>query len=255
VAFFDSSHPLVIAHRGLARDYPENTLPAFAAGLEAGADILETDVHVSKDGQVIVAHDSTLDRVAGLPGRIADYTAQQLADIDLGGGIGFPTLVELLEAFPQAKINIDVKTPEAVPAFVDAIIQLRATERVLVASFDEASRVSAVSQLDGVATSASKKHFLPGLMCSLATGGKCLANIFDGIDAVQAPVFYLGVKIVSKRFVSQLTQIGKQFHVWTINDADQMATLFDLGVTGIMTDRADVAVEVRNQYISDTSGG
>jgi glycerophosphoryl diester phosphodiesterase len=249
VTFFTDSGPLVIAHRGLAIDYPENTLPAFRAGVEAGADILETDVRLSRDGQVIIAHDPALDRVARRSGRISDFTASELADIDLGGGHGFPTLVDLLESLPHAKVNIDLKTPDVVPAFVDVIRHMNAHDRVLVASFDEMTRRQAVVQLPGVATSATRKHFFPGLVWASVGAHNTLGRVFDGIDAVQTPVSYLGIPITTKRFIRQLTDIGKHVHVWTINDEAIMRTLLDRGVTGIVTDRTDIAVRVRADYL------
>ena len=249
MTFFSDTTPLVIAHRGLAIDHPENTLPAFRAGLAAGADILETDVHLSRDGQVIIAHDPTLERVAGRAGRVSDFTAAELASIDLGGGLGFPTLVEVLDALPHARVNIDLKTPDVVPAFVDVIKQMNAQERVLVASFDETTRLHATSQLEGVATSATRKHFLPGLLWASLGSADALRRVFDGIDAIQTPTSYRGVPITTKRFISQLTAIGKEVHVWTINEETQMRALLDKGVTGIVTDRADIAVRVRADYL------
>ena len=248
--FFADTTPLVIGHRGLALDHPENTLSAFQAAIEAGADILETDVHISRDGHVIIAHDPTLERVAGRPGLVSAYTASELAEIDLGGGVGFPTLVDLLAALPHAKLNIDLKTPDVVPAFVDVIRQMNAQERVLVASFDEETRARATSQLPGVATGATKKHFLPGLFWAALGGQNPLSKVFDGIDAIQTPTSYLGVRITTKRFVRQLTAIGKQVHVWTINEEAQMRELLDMGVTGIVTDRTDIAVRVRTDYVA-----
>lgn len=249
MTFFPDTTPLVIAHRGLAVNHPENTLLAFQAAITAGADILETDVHLSRDGQVIIAHDPTLDRVAGRPGLVSDFTASQLAELDLGEGVGFPTLVELLETLPHARLNIDLKTPEVVPAFVDVIAQLNAQERVLVASFDERTRLHAISQLHGVATSATRKHFLPGLLWASFGSRSALRRVFDGIDAIQTPTSYLGIPITTKRFIGQLTAIGKQVHVWTINEEAQMRELLDKGVTGIVTDRADIAVRVRAEYL------
>ncbi len=251
MTFFPPTTPLVIAHRGLALECPENTVPAFVAGMGAGADILETDVHLSRDGQVILAHDPELDRVAGRPGRVSDFTASELAGIDLGGGVGFPTLVDLLEALPQAKLNIDLKTADVVPAFVDVIRQMNAQDRVLVASFDETTRRQAVGQLPGVATSATRKHFFPGLVWASLGAQSALRRVFEGIDAVQAPTSYLGVPITTQRFIQQLTGIGKQVHVWTINEEAKMRELFDMGVTGIVTDRADIAVRVRADYLPE----
>ncbi len=134
MSYFDGHTPRVIAHRGFCAGHAENTIGAFQAALDVGADLLETDVHISKDGQVIVAHDADLSRVAGRPGLVSELTAAELASIDLGFGQGFPTLVQVLEAFPGAKFNIDLKAPEVVDPFVDVVSQLRAHDRVLVAS-------------------------------------------------------------------------------------------------------------------------
>lgn len=251
MSFFDSTTPLVIAHRGLAVDAPENTIPAFLAADAVGADVLETDVHLSKDGQVIIAHDPTLDRVAGRAGRVGDYTVAQLAEIDLGGGVGFPTLVDVLTALPDQKFNIDLKEPEVADAFVDVITQLDASERVLVASFDENTRSSAVARLEGVATSATRKHFVPGLVCAALGRRKCLQKVFSDVDAVQAPVSSGGVAIATRRFITSLTSIGKHVNFWTINDPSVMRRLYLLGATGVVTDRADLAMGVRDRLVSE----
>jgi glycerophosphoryl diester phosphodiesterase len=137
-----------------------------------------------------------------------------------------------------------------VSAFVDVIRQMNAQERVLVASFDEVTRLQAVTQLPGIATSATKKHFLPGLVWASLGSRGALGKVFDGIDAVQTPTQYLGIPITTKRFVRQLTNIGKQVHVWTINEEAQMRKLLDTGVTGIVTDRTDIAVRVRADYLT-----
>lgn len=251
MSFFDASPPLVIAHRGLAIGAPENTIPAFLAADAVGADVLETDVHLSKDGQVIVAHDPTLDRVAGLSGRVSDYTAGELAQIDLGAGVGFPTLVDVLTALPRAKFNVDLKEPAVADAFVDVITQMKALDRVLVASFDENTRASAVARLEGVATSATRKHFFPGLICSTLGRRPCLEKVFSGIHAVQAPVSYAGIAIATRRFITSLTAIGKHVHFWTINDPTVMRRLYLLGATGVVTDRADLAIGVRDRLVSE----
>jgi glycerophosphoryl diester phosphodiesterase len=250
MSFFSGQSPLVIAHRGLATDHQENTLPAFQAALDAGADIIEIDVHLSKDGQVVISHDSSLKRLTGRDGHVRDFSADQLRDLDLGSGIGFSTLSEAFDTFPTTRFNIDLKTPEVVPAFVDTVIQHRATHRVLAASFNEKTRSQAVAGLAGVATSASQRHFLPALLCSGLGRGRCLANIFREIDAVQAPLWVRGIPVATPRFIRQLVDLGKQVHVWTINDPEQMVALYRRGVTGIVTDRTDLAVQVRSEFLA-----
>jgi glycerophosphoryl diester phosphodiesterase len=244
VAYFDGQTPRVIAHRGFPSGHAENTIGAFRAAVEVGADILETDVHLSKDGQVIVAHDFDLSRVAGLPGLVSEYTASELAAIDLGFGQGFSTLVETLEAFPGAKFNIDVKVPEVVDPFVDVVSQMNVHDRVLVASFDETSRSRAVSRLPGVVSSATSGHIIEGRLRSwLGLSGATWAMPPE-IRAIQVPPTHWGMALVTPSFVRMVHQKGLEVHVWTINEARDMERLLEMGVDGIVTDRADLAVKI-----------
>ena len=144
MAYLEGDYPRVIAHRGFPLDHAENTLGAFQAALDAGADILETDVHLSKDGVVVVAHDPDLTRVARRPGLVSDFTHKELASMDLGFGEGFPSLAELLTAFPDAKFNIDLKTRSSVEPFADVIRALNAEDRILATSFDEPTREAVI---------------------------------------------------------------------------------------------------------------
>ncbi len=242
--YFDGHTPRVLAHRGFADEHAENTIGAFRAALDVGADILETDVHLSKDGQVIVAHDADLSRVAGLPGLVSDYTASELAGIDVGFGEGFPTLVEALEAFPGAKFNIDLKAPEVIDPFVDVVSQMNAHDRLLVASFDEASRSRAVSKLPGVVSSATSGHIIEGRLRSWLGLSGATWTMPPEIRALQVPPAHWGMALVTPSLVRMAHQKGLEVHVWTINDARDMERLLEMGVDGIVTDRADIAVEI-----------
>lgn len=249
MSFLEGSPPRVIAHRGLALEAAENTPSAFQAALDAGADILETDVHLSKDGQVIIAHDADLARVAGREGFVADFTAAELARIDLGFGEGFPTLAEVLERFPQARFNIDLKTPAVIDAFVDTVLSTDSRERVLVASFDEVSRANAAAQIGNVASSATSSHVLAGRLISALGLPLGLWKVPPGIVALQVPPTYGGLALVTPQLVGLAKRKGLEVHVWTINEPHQMERLWRLGVSGIVTDRADLAVEVRERLI------
>ena len=242
--YFDGHTPRVLAHRGFADGHAENTIGAFRAALDVGADILETDVHLSKDGQVIVAHDADLSRVAGLPGLVSDYTASELAGIDVGFGEGFPTLVEALEAFPGAKFNIDLKAPEVIDPFVDVVSQMNAHDRLLVASFDEASRSRAVSKLPGVVSSATSGHIIEGRLRSWLGLSGATWTMPPEIGALQVPPAHWGMALVTPSLVRMAHQKGLEVHVWTITDARDMERLLEMGVDGIVTDRADIAVEI-----------
>lgn len=242
--YFDGHAPRVIAHRGFPEGHAENTIGAFQAALEIGADLLETDVHLSKDGHVIIAHDPDLSRVAGLPGRVSDYTAAELAGIDLGFGQGLPSLVEVLEAFPRAKFNIDVKVPEVVDPFVDVVSQMNVHDRVLVASFDETARSRAVSKLPGVVSSTTASQVIEGRLRSWVGLSGATWSVPAEIRAVQVPPTRWGMAIVTPSFVRMAHSKGLEVHVWTINDPKDMERLLDMGVDGIITDRSDLAVEI-----------
>ncbi|MDH6180858.1 glycerophosphoryl diester phosphodiesterase [Microbacteriaceae bacterium SG_E_30_P1] len=243
-AYFAPPLPRVFAHRGLATNAPENTLLAFAHAVSAGATYIETDVHASADGAAIVCHDEDLRRVAGRNIRVNQLTRSELARIDLGHGQGFVTLAEALDAFPQMRFNIDIKSRDAVAPTVATIEKLGAVDRVLLTSFNEDRRRSAVRALPGVATSASARVFLSALIAGKARASVALTRALRGVHAVQVPVRALGLAVATRPMIERLHAVGVEIHIWTINDPVDMAGLLDLGVDGIVTDRADLALEL-----------
>ena len=247
MAFLDGNHPRIIAHRGLSLEHAENTVGAFRAALRAGADILETDVHVSKDGVVIVAHDPTLDRVAGRPGLVSDFTAAQLADMDLGFGEGFSSLDEVLTQFPDAKFNIDLKTPAAIEPFVEVIRSHQAHERVLATSFDDSTRQSVINLLPEVASSASRSVVVQARLRTWLGLPMDTWRVPPEIVALQIPPSMYGVALVTPSMLRLARRKNLEVHVWTINNPDDMKRLWQMGVHGIVTDRSDLAVEVRGE--------
>jgi glycerophosphoryl diester phosphodiesterase len=234
----------VFAHRGFALEAPENTLLAFAHALALGITHLETDVHASADGVAMIAHDPVLDRVADQQGRVEALTVRELAKLNLGHDQHMPTLTEALEAFPEARFNIDLKASEAVVPAVKAIREAGAQDRVLLTSFSESRRRRAVSLLPGVATSASGPRFATALVASVVRGGPAVQSALRGLHAVQIPVRALGLTTVTPARIRAFHAAGVEVHVWTINDATQMRELLALGVDGLVTDRADLALEV-----------
>ena len=234
----------MLAHRGLALEAPENTLLAFVAAIGIGVTHIETDVHASSDGIAVISHDPGLDRMAALPGRVDALTLARLREIDLGHGQTFCTLAEALDAFPETRFNIDIKSAGAVAPTVAAILDAKAVDRVLVTSFSESRRRAAVRQLPGVATSASSSRFAAALVAGKLRAAPLLRRALRGIDAVQVPEQYSGVRIVTERMIRLLHSAKVEVHVWTVNDAPAMHRLLDLGVDGIVTDRADIALGV-----------
>lgn len=242
--FFSPAPPRVFAHRGLAVDAPENTLLAFVKALSIGVTHLETDVHASADGVAILSHDPDLVRLVGRQAQIADLTAAELARIDLGDGQTFTTLAAALDAFPDARFNIDIKAAAAAGPAAAAIRAAHAENRVAIGSFSKARRLAAVRLLPGVATSASSGAVFVATWAAAIGLRVVTRTVLRSVDAVQIPEKILGVRSTSPRVLAALHAAGVEVHIWTINDEPSMTRLLDAGVDGIMTDRADLAVQV-----------
>lgn len=242
--YFATTPPRVLAHRGLALEAPENTLLAFAKALAVGAAFIETDVHESSDGVAIVSHDPDLSRVAGRRVRVDQLTAAELRRVDLGEGQGFSTLAEALDAFPDARFNIDLKSAGAVEPAVAAIRSVGALDRVLVTSFGESRRRAAVRELPRVATSASFGTGAKVLAASRLHLARRVRALLRDVDALQLPERWNGVRVVTAPLLRLAHEAGVEVHVWTVNDPQDMRRLLDLGVDGLVTDRADLALQV-----------
>jgi glycerophosphoryl diester phosphodiesterase len=207
---------------------------------------------VTSDGVLLAFHDDALDRVTRTPGSIATSSYDVLADALIGGREPIPTMTDLLEHFPQARFNIDIKSEPAVTVLADLVERTGAHDRVCVGSFSDrrlrrfrslVSRPVATSYGPvGVALS----RFAPRHLADLVLRGRG--------EALQVPHRLRGVTIVTERFVSRAHAAGHPVHVWTVDDPARMHTLLDLGVDGLMTDRTDVLREVlisRGQWMGD----
>jgi glycerophosphoryl diester phosphodiesterase len=254
-AYFSPPLPRVFAHRGLAIETklggaaPENTLLAFATAMETGALYLETDVHASSDGIAVISHDPDLTRLTGNRSQVNEFTFDQLSRMNLGSDQTFCSIGQALDAFPAARFNIDIKSADAVQPTVDAILAAQAEDRVLVTSFSERRRKAAVRQLPGVATSSGAVRFAVALIVGKLGITPLLRAALRGVDAVQVPQKAMGLTITTRRMIGRLHDAGVEIHVWTINDAATMVELLDLGVDGLVTDRADIAIAVvKNRF-------
>lgn len=243
-SYLSPARPRLFAHRGLAIEAPENTLLAFAKALALGVEYLETDVHASSDGVAMISHDPELSRLTGRDTRIDQLTAAELQRIDLGDGQSFTTLAEALDAFPTARFNIDIKAMAAAAPTVEVIRAARAEWRVMIGSFSDARRLAVVTQLPGVATSVSSRGAVIATWAAALGLRPLVARALRGSQAMQVPEKILGARTTSRRALAAFHGAGVEVHIWTINDAQTMIRLLDAGVDGIMTDRADIAVEV-----------
>ncbi len=241
--YLDSPPPRVLAHRGLAIEAPENTMLAFLKALAAGARYVETDVRATLDGVAVLAHDPEI-LVEGVARQIASMTAADLRGIRLGAEQHVPTLLEALDGLPDARFNLDIKSADAAAPASAAIRAARAEHRVLVTSFSERRRRSALRSLPGVASSASAPIIALTVVASALGLTPAVRRLLRGLVAIQVPERNHGVRIVSPRLIGHVHRAGVEVHVWTVNDRADMRRLRELGVDGLVTDRADVALEV-----------
>jgi glycerophosphoryl diester phosphodiesterase len=243
------SRPRILAHRGLVYQgseqvVDENTIESFERALEAGADYLESDMQLTKDGIPVLFHDSDLTRLVGSKARISAVGLHELKQIKLPFGGTIPTLQEALEKFPNAKFNLDFKTRSTERPGIDVIVSLDAYNRVLVSSFSESSRVRALNYSpEEITSSAGSSKVLASYALARLNWSKPLAKSLADVQALQIPTKMYGIDFTHPRFIEPVLNLDKEIHFWTINDPDQMVTLFALGAHGIVTDRTDIAIK------------
>lgn len=243
--YLDHPAPLPFAHRGGAADGLENTAAAFRRAVRSGYRYLETDVHTTSDGKLVAFHDPTLDRVTDQRGQIAALPWRAVRTARVGGREPLPLFEDLLEEFPQAHWNVDVKAEAALEPLLDLVRRTGCWDRVCVGSFSEA-RVARAQRLAGrrMATSLGTRGVAGLRLRSLGRGALPLdrllgAAVRRSAVCVQVPERQSGIPVVDRLFVRAAHALGMQVHVWTVNEADRMAALLDLGVDGIMTDHID----------------
>ncbi|MFZ4895214.1 glycerophosphodiester phosphodiesterase [Plantibacter sp. Mn2098] len=241
--FFGPARPRVFAHRGLTFDVPENTIAAFRRATDIGAQYIETDSQVTSDGVAVLFHDDTLERITGDSRPIDSMTLRQLQAIDLGGD-RVPTVAEALDAFPETRFNIDVKAAGAAIPVARAVVEADAQDRVLVTSFSEQRRLATVAIAGSVATSPGLPLMARALPFAVLGDVTRVRRLLGGVDAVQVPRRFHGIPVVTRRSVATMHRAGIEVHVWTVNDEPTMRELLDLGVDGLVTDRADLALAV-----------
>ncbi|MEU7011682.1 glycerophosphodiester phosphodiesterase family protein [Streptomyces sp. NPDC046332] len=234
--YLDHPSPIPFAHRGGTADGLENTAAAFRRAAAAGYRYFETDVHTTADGALVAFHDSTLDRVTDTAGRIRDLPWAAVREARVAGKEPLPLFEELLEEFPEARWNVDLKAETSLVPLVDLIRRTKAWDRICVGSFTE-SRVARAQRLAGpqLATSFGVKGVAALRLRSLGIP----AALRAGAVAAQVPERQGGITVVDRRFVREAHARGLQVHVWTVNDPERMNSLLDLGVDGIMTDHLE----------------
>lgn len=244
---FFSRRFTALAHRGgsLLPDNVghENTLRAFANAVRLGYSHVETDVHATADGGLVAFHDDRLDRVTEDHGLIRELPLARVRAARVGGE-PVPTLDEVLEAFPETFVNVDIKEPGAIEPLARALRRHNATRRVCVASFGS-SRLLRFRHAVGreVATAVGP------LGVAWSALGRVTARVLPPVgEALQMPAsIRVGgrtIPLVTPAMLRAVHSRGRVVHVWTINERPEMERLIDMGVDGIVTDAIDVMSDV-----------
>jgi glycerophosphoryl diester phosphodiesterase len=235
-AFLDAPAPLAIAHRGGAIEHLENTMPAFQACVDLGYRYLETDVRVTADGVLVAFHDPTLERVTDRSGRVEHLPWSEVARARIGGREPILRLEDLLGTWPDVRFNLDIKAAGVLAPLVRVVRRLDIADRICLGSFSDA-RIAAARRLFGpaVCTALGPRGVAALRLSSYSPRAAGLVRIQAG--CAQVPLQLGGRALVDERFVAAAHERGLQVHVWTVDDPEECATMLDLGVDGIMTDR------------------
>lgn len=206
-------------------------MAAFRHAWDLGFRYLETDVQSTADGEVIAFHDDDLERTCGMARRISDMTWTEVRNARIDGQEPIPRLIDLLEEFPTACINIDAKSDAVVEPLLRILRTTAALNRVCIGAFSHRRIRRIRTELGSeVCTSASPWEVTQWMAGRLPLGPSCL----------QVPVRQGKLAVVTERRVARAQSASCPVHVWTVDDAGDMQALLDLGVHGIMTDRGDV---------------
>ncbi len=245
-----SDRVLNIAHRGGRFSRPESTLLSFEHGLEAGADVLELDVHASSDGVLVAIHDDSVDRTTDGEGEVRSMTFDVLQALDAGyhfspddgvtfpyrgTGISIPSVEMIFSVFPDAYYSIEIKQTD--PPIADALVELVHEhgfgERTIIASFDD-DTIAAVRAED------------PELFTSMSVDE--MLELYDNIgnlDYIPAALFvHSPWELTSPEFVDYVHALGLKVHPWTVNSPVVMGDMIDRGVDGIITDDPDLLAKL-----------
>jgi glycerophosphoryl diester phosphodiesterase len=263
--FFDSGYnkPLVIAHQGGKHLAPGNTIEAFQNAEELGVDVIETDIHITRDGHLVAIHDPTVDATTDGKGLVADYTLKELQRLDAGytfqdadgeytyrgKGVYIPALEEVFQRFSHMRINIEIKDDnprerldEITEKLMELIEEYGMENNVLIASFDQAiiDRFQEKSEgrvaVQGGTQEVKKFVILHKLF---------MRNFYrPDVDAFQLPLQKGEVDLTDPVLISGAHRLNLQVHYWTVNDQKTMKRLIDAGADGIITDRPDLLLEL-----------
>ena len=246
------NRPEILGHRGAAGTAPENTLEAFAEGLRRGADILESDVHLSRDGVPVLLHDPEVDRTSDGTGAVCDLKLEEIQKMDAGyrftregsetfafrgQGLKIPTLEEAFRRFPDARFNLELKAGGELCArqVIELVKALDREDRTLLTAGDN-------SMMDQIVACARAQNVSPAFGASARDAGAFARSAAQNLApppipmALQVPVGFGGQVLVTDALIAHAHAHQVHVHVWTINEEEEMTRLLDMGVDGLVTD-------------------
>lgn len=248
----------VIAHQGGNHLRPDNTMVAFRNAVELGVDALEMDVHGTADGELVVIHDETVDRTTNGSGLVREMTLEEIRELDAayhwphheetdeypyrGRGVKIPTLEEVLRAFPDVPMTIEIKQrePSVVRQFGELLQRYDREQHTIVASFHPDVMREFRRQFPRFATSGVEPEIRTFYVMKTVFAGWLYP---PPMEAFQVPETSGDLQVITPRFVRAAHRRGINVQVWTINDRDSMRRILDAGVDGIITDRPDLLLE------------
>jgi len=228
-----------IAHRGASHDRPENTLAAFEEAIRQGADAIEADVRLSRDGECVIIHDGTLERTTNAHGRVDATDYATIRGLDAGRGERIPTPDEVLElARDRIRVTFDIKAPDAIEPLVQIVHELEMGPQVTYTSF----LPEVIAELGAQGVRAPVMHTITGAaeLVSISARG---TEPHHGISGVGIPAH-----LVHAKSVERLQRIGLGIYAWTIDDSELMHELVVTGVNGIVTNRPSLLAAVLREY-------
>ena len=240
-AYLDYSGVAVLAHRGGSIESFENTIESFYYSQSLGCKFIETDVQVSSDGIPYIFHDETLTRLLNKNTVFSNLHSNEIDNLRIFDSHKIPRLNETLQTFSDMYFQIDVKTDEVAMPALEVIHQCKAEDRVCIASFNSARLSKVNNKYREICLSMGPNEVSKMLLSSFGLYKKTIMG-----DCLQVPMYYYGIKVVTKRFVDFIHSKGLKICVWTINDEKTFKKLIDMGVDGIITDKPKLLFEVLN---------
>ncbi|KOR24315.1 glycerophosphodiester phosphodiesterase [Clostridium sp. FAM 1755] len=237
-------HTKILAHRGASAYAPENTMVAFKKAIDMNADGIELDVHLSKDGHIVIIHDEKVDRTTNGKGEVKDFTLDELKKLDAGfwfsdkyEGERIPTLEELLKLINNTNIylNIEIKAgyriyPNIEEKVIDMIEKYKILDRVIISSFDHYSLVR-VKEIN--------LNIKTGMLYEAA-----LYEPWDYARSIKVEALHPNYITLTKEFIDKANINNLQINPYTVNDENDMERLIKSKVTSVITNYPDKAHQI-----------